>query len=165
MTKAINPHAVIPKLFASWQQEDAPAQPTQLSMFFHLCKADIGQYCSLNKKLGRCHSSLLALQSLCSPHKPLYTNEGVRGELWAGLSLCCSSETEDWRWDFSLSFLPLSLSWMDEFWDFSAKLNNLSKALSLDRSLHLEQGKPNSGRRQTKFQWWDFFLILIWEPV
>lgn len=44
MTKAINPHAVIPKLFASWQQEDVPAQPTQLSMFFHLYEADIGQY-------------------------------------------------------------------------------------------------------------------------
>lgn len=44
MTKAINPYAVIPKLFASWQQEDVPAQPTQLSMFFHLYEADIGQY-------------------------------------------------------------------------------------------------------------------------
>lgn len=60
MTKAINPHAVIPKLFASWQQEDVPAQPTQLSMFFHLYEADIGQYCSLDKELGRYHSSLLA---------------------------------------------------------------------------------------------------------
>lgn len=44
MTKAINPYAVIPKLFASWQQEDVPAQPTQLSMLFHLYEADIGQY-------------------------------------------------------------------------------------------------------------------------
>lgn len=52
MTKAINPHAVIPKLFASWQQEDVPAQPIQLSMFFHLYEADIGQYCTLDKELG-----------------------------------------------------------------------------------------------------------------
>lgn len=70
MTKAINPHAVIPKLFASWQQEDVPAQPTQQSMFFHLYEADIGQYCSLDKELGRYHSSLLVLQSLSAPHKP-----------------------------------------------------------------------------------------------
>lgn len=70
MTKAINPHAVIPKLFASWQQEDVPAQPTQLSMFFHLYEADIGQCCSLEKELDRHHSSFLVFQSLSSLCKP-----------------------------------------------------------------------------------------------
>lgn len=69
MTKAINPHAVIPKLFASWQQEDAPAQPTQLSMFFHLYKADIGQYCSRNKTLV----DAIHLFWHCNP-SPLHTN-------------------------------------------------------------------------------------------
>lgn len=94
MTKAINPHAVIPKLFASWQQEDVPAQPTQLSMFFHLYEADIGQYCSLDKELGRCHSSLLGVTILLFSTGAICTNEGVRGELRAGLSLGCSPKTE-----------------------------------------------------------------------
>lgn len=133
-----------------------PLNPHSYPCFFHLYEADIGQYCSLDKELGRYHSSLLAHYNPSLLHTSHLYKRGCKRRA-AG---CVLPVLIPQNRRLKVRFFPallLSFSWEDKFWDLAVELSSQSKALSLSRSLHTEQGKPNAWVRQIEVQCWDIF--------